>query len=233
MSSDKPTKGDLVLAEGDRSARVSRAISAGMLGAGAALVGVLNPALGVIAGGMAPLVQASLDDIFTRRSVRLRRSLDANGIELERLGTSGEALTDDKILLLQEAITAALGTDSEEKVEVIIRLLKIGLDAAVETDVLSARRFARTVARLDEVELRTILVLEGIKSRPGEKASLQVVTERTHLGNPDLVRSGLSTLESEGLVRLLPGAIETWSLTDFGRRLVLELTLVFGRTRDG
>jgi hypothetical protein len=211
-----------------RSERITQAVSAGIIGAGSAFLGAVNPALGVLAGGLAPFVHRKINELVTRRITILRQHLDENGLDLEHLDESSFTLTDDKILLIQEAISAALGTDRDEKIAVIVRLLKIGLEAGVETDVLAARRFARTVARLDEVELRVILALHAMKTDASQKPSLQGVTARSNLGNPDLVRSALSSLESEGLVRLLPGAIETWSISDFGHRLLTELTQVFG-----
>jgi len=211
-----------------RTEKISQAVSAGVIGAGSALLGAYNPALGILAGGLAPFIEMKMGELVVRRSTKLKAQLEANGLDLEHLDESSVSLTEDKILLIQEAITAALGTDRDEKVAVIVRLLKIGLNAVLETDVLAARRFARTVSRLDEVELRVILALHSMKGDAGQKPSLQAVTAETHLGNPDLVRSALSSLESEGLVRLLPGALETWSISDFGHRLVLELTQVFG-----
>lgn len=216
----------VVFNPGERKEKIAQAVSAGVLGAGSALLGVYNPAIGIIAGGLAPFVQMKMDELILRRSRTLKSQLDANGVDIEQMSTGDELLTESKILLIQEAIAAALGTDRDEKVAVIVRLLKFGLNASVETDVLAARRFAQTVSRLDEVELRVILALHAMKAY-AQKPSLQYIAAKTRLDNPDLVRSGLSSLESEGLVKLVPGALETWSISDFGHRLVLELTQVF------
>jgi hypothetical protein len=229
MSKDDKRPGSLpaVIEPAERSERISQAISAGVLAAGSAVVGAFNPALGVLAGGLAPFIQMKMEEMVLRRSSRLKDHLDANGLDLEHMDESTVSLTEAKILLIQEAIAAALGTDVDEKVAVIVRLLKFGLNADVETDVLAARRFARTVSQLDEVELRIILALHAMKTNASEKPSLKSITAKTRLGNPDLVRSGLSSLDSEGLVKMIPGALETWSISDFGHRLVHELTQVF------
>src|SRR4029077_4656289 len=114
--------------------------------------------------------------------------------------------------LLRETMDAVLRTDSQEKVDIITRLLKFGLEAPTDAAAMAAKRFVRTVGRLDELEFRVVLSLRGRFGKASE-FKLNEIQESSKIESLDLVRTALSVLVSEGIVRETGGDLEKWQLT--------------------
>jgi hypothetical protein len=131
--------------------------------------------------------------------------------------------------LITETIDAALRTDSEEKVRIIARLLRVGLEAPTDEVAMAAKRFARTVGRLDELEFRVVLGFRG-HLRGSRELRLKEIEIASNITNPDLVRTALSILVSEGLVSQKASELEKWELTDFGHRFLSELTAAYSKS---
>jgi|GEM_PF-6148257 len=212
----KPTEGTKV--------SVPVAIGAALIGSAAAAAGLINPVVAIIAGGAAPVVTEMVQRLLRDRATRLKQTLDKEGVDLETLITEHGEMTPIQADLLRETIEIVLRTDSQEKVTLITRLLRLGLEAATDSDAMAAKRFARTVGRLDELEFRIALGLR----RKGRDFKLSDVQNATRIDNPDLVRTGLSILVSEGIVRQIGTDLESWALTDFGYRFLAELTAAYG-----
>jgi len=204
------------------SVSVPRAIASGVAGAGVVALGAVNPILGIVAGGLAPFIAEQAGVMMERRAIRLRSELEINNVDFEKIAKSDQRLTDGQIELMREAVTSALGTDYERKVAVIARILRLGLDATSEIDVLVARRYARTVGRIDELEFAVMGVLYRDKSRSG--VPLNEIERESGIASQDILRSVLSILNAEGLAKASLAKVERWGLTDFGFRLVSEVS---------
>jgi hypothetical protein len=202
-----------------------RAIGAGIVGAGAAAVGMVHPVLAIVAGALAPMIGAQLSEMMTGRAQILRLELDRAGVDFVDLNEKARKLSNSQLELIRESIAAALGTDYEIKVKMIVNALKLGLSTDIDGEVFAARRLARTVSRLDELEFRLLATMYA--SGANSSMDLLEIGTASKMSNRDIVRSSLAVLHSEGLVSLETGSVERWRLTDFGFRLGSNLSALF------
>lgn len=194
----------------------------GVIGGGAAALGLVNPPLAIIAGGLAPVISEYVADLVTKRAKAVRASLDKHQLSLETVVLPDNELGRLKMELIRESLAAALGSDYETKVNLLVRILKHGIESAAEEDVLFARRVARTVSRIDEIEIRTLWGMRSNANRSDGFALIDI-REASSIKNVDMLSSALAVLAGEGLVRLSGKVEERWQLTDFGFRLLAEL----------
>ena len=202
--------------------KLPTAIAAGLIGAGGAAAGILDPGLGVLAAGVAPTISGQMNDIVKDRIMFIRLALGYYGIDLNKLATSEEEVTKEKALLLEEVLKASLSTDAKEKVALLVRVLKAGFDSEFDEETITMRRFVRTIARIDEVELRCLSVLGEKLSASGD-IRLADLSASFKFRNPDLVRSAMAVLASEGLAYTSTAMGEGWRISDFGLRFIAEL----------
>ncbi len=207
---------------------VTKAVVGGTVAAGAATLGVLGgPAAAILGAGLAPLVVGTLSELLDRRARRFRQQLDLDGVDFDRMVSDAAPLTPGAAELIREAVSAALGTDSAPKIAMLSRLLKEGLAAKLDVEVHAARRLARTVARLDEIELRILTALSKVEVK-ASPPQVKDIMEASGVPSADLARSALSVLVAEGLVRLEQSKqIDCWKLSDYGRRFVGDLTSAY------
>lgn len=205
-----------------------RAIGDGIVGAGAVAIGLVNPILGIVAGAAAPLISAQLSNMLTSRATLLKLELDRAQIDLDELNAQGRTFTNAQLELLRDAISSALGTDYDIKVAMIVRVLKAGLAADVDAEVFAAKRLARTVSRLEELEFLLMSALYNPGSGPGSLALSDIVVA-SRVPNRDVVRSSLAVLYGEGLIKLEPGPVDRWQLSEYGYRLGSNLRELYDK----
>ena len=209
------------------SHNVVRGVALGLIGGGAAALSLVNPAIAIIAGSLAPVISEYLSEVVKHRAHALHNRLHRHGVDLEKLQLPEDSLGRLKMDLLKEAISAAMGSDYDAKIDLIARVLKSGIESNVAEEVILANRIARTVNRIDEIEFRVLWGMRNSQSQPNGFS----LTELKNLGNlksADMLSSAMAVLTSEGLVRLSGNADERWHLTDFGFRLLGELKHVYG-----
>lgn len=187
-------------------------------GAAAAAIALFNPIAGVIAAGLAPFVANRLNDLYTTRAKAIGKSLESLDVNIEDAvskGSDAHLKTD----VLREFLQAGVETSSAEKVRLMLHILEFGLAADARVDVLFARRVLRTVARIDELEMMILATLTG-KHSDMKGVTLQDLARSSPISDVNVLRSGLSVLQSEGLIAAID---DVFKVTDYGATLLGEL----------
>jgi hypothetical protein len=195
--------------------------SAVLTGAAAAALALINPVVGIVAAGLAPLVASRLNELYASRLERAVRGLEDRGVDLDAAVREGPnaALKADTF---RDFMNASLETDSREKAAFLLHLAEFGLNSSVRMETLFARRVIRTVARIDELEMIILGVLVRL-DRNLDGVQLATLAQQTNVSDVDILSSGLAVLQSEGLVTQRPNAKDLFRVSDYGQGVLKHL----------
>lgn len=202
--------------------------SAVATGGVAAALALLNPILGVVAAGLAPVVANRLNELYAGRLDRAIRELSERKLDLEA-ALVNDANATLKADAFREYVEAVLETESEEKVRFLVHLIEVGLKSDLRIEVLFAKRVIRTVSRIDELEMVILAALARMdRNVRGVRVSDLLAT--TQLSDANMIRSALAVLQSEGLVTGDGGAIDRYRVSDYGDAVITRLRHVLDET---
>jgi len=196
----------------------------GAANTGVAMIAMADPLVGLLASGISPLLANKMKAILSNRASKFQEVLKDNKVELTELNFS--KFSNDQIDLIREVFNSSLSTDEMAKVRSLVSILIYGLSSEIHLDVIAARRYARTIARMDEVEMLIMGVLEKCSS-VGESLDEFTIRESLRINNDDLLTGGLLTLQGEGLLQKDSSLERKYSITDYGLRLTSLLREVF------
>ncbi|MFZ1008056.1 MAG: hypothetical protein WAN65_14540 [Candidatus Sulfotelmatobacter sp.] len=198
--------------------------SAVITGASAAALALLNPVLGIIAAGLAPIVANRISQLYASRLDRVAAVLKERSIDFGNLLGGDSGNVEAKADLLTESLGGALNTSSREKVEFLIHMLEFGLKSQTKIEILFAKRVARTISRIDELEM---ILLASLSRMDRNLSGVKIVdlASQSGIGDVNIVRSGLAVLSSEGLVI---EQVDQFKMSDYGENVLRELRNAMG-----